>query len=705
MTDRITDRAVAPETRDFFISRAGKSDEWDISDKEIGRAIDEILQAEGYTTWLQDTDFGHASFMAKMADGFTMVENGTRVLALVSRRYFASDYCLKEARYPLIDDSNNDRERLIVLRVEDCRIEDFLKDLRHIDLVPVLHDRAQLRAAVLGAIDPIRFPAEEKVAQFQMRTGRQILHPAIRAAPSFTGRDEEFAVLEETLWRSEVPRSATALRGLGGVGKSVLAQEYAWRNRARYHGVWWVRAEKTETLLDDLIELGAKLISGLDKITDRHAAAQMMLDHIAQSDHTRPWLIVYDNVPAPDTIRRLTPASNTHVLITTRWADWYGEADELTVAVFSPEIAVNFLMERVRGSAQRPEETRREAQILANDLGCLPLALAIARAQAWGMNWTLSQYRAHVGELLQRKPTRAVEYPHSVAATFSLALDEVLKTAPEAEKLMAIAAFLAPEDIPLDVITDDAMPEIVKGDAVAALSETSLITPGQLSDGTPSFSVHRLVQAAMRDRLGEHGEAACRLAKRLVIALWPEGNKGADPKYWPQIARLLSHAQAILTHADGPDGSDHPALLLSLVAHHLHARAHYGEAEILLRRALTIDKESYGPEHPNVAIRLNNLATLLQDTNRLTEAEPLYRRALSIDEVSYGPQHPNVAIRLNNLANLLHNTNRLAEAELMMRRALTISKACYAPEHPDLAIPLRGLKPGRTKSCAKPTRY
>ena len=87
-----------------------------------------------------------------------------------------------------------------------------------------------------------------------------------------------------------------------------------------------------------------------------------------------------------------------------------------------------------------------------------------------------------------------------------------------------------------------------------------------------------------------------------------------------------------------------------------------------MRRALAIDEQSYGKEHPDVARDLNNLAQLLQATNRLAEAEPLMRRALAIDEQSYGKEHPNVAIRLNNLALLLQATNRLAEAEPLMRR-------------------------------------
>ena len=79
-----------------------------------------------------------------------------------------------------------------------------------------------------------------------------------------------------------------------------------------------------------------------------------------------------------------------------------------------------------------------------------------------------------------------------------------------------------------------------------------------------------------------------------------------------------------------------------------------------------------GEQHPTVAIRLNNLAALLQDTDRLAEAETLVRRALAIDEVAYGEQHPKVAADLNNLALLLHATDRLAEAEPLLRRAMDI---------------------------------
>jgi tetratricopeptide (TPR) repeat protein len=111
----------------------------------------------------------------------------------------------------------------------------------------------------------------------------------------------------------------------------------------------------------------------------------------------------------------------------------------------------------------------------------------------------------------------------------------------------------------------------------------------------------------------------------------------------------------------------------------------------LLRRALAIDEKSYGPEHPNVAGRLSNLAAVLQSENRLSEAEPLLRRALTIDGKTYGAEHPKIAIRLNNLAKLLQAENRLAEAEPLLHRSVVIlldSSRRTGHEHPNLQAAL-----------------
>src|SRR5262249_42377358 len=160
----------------------------------------------------------------------------------------------------------------------------------------------------------------------------------------------------------------TAVTGLGGVGKSSLAKQYAWRHRERYQGIWWIRAESRDTLLDDLIALGVALIDGLADVQDRKAAARRTLETIAPAE--KAWLLIYDNVEAPHDIENLCPAGGAHVLITSRWANWYGTAVELAVEVFPRDVAVAFLLARARQSDEGA------AGRLADALGCLPLALS-----------------------------------------------------------------------------------------------------------------------------------------------------------------------------------------------------------------------------------------------------------------------------------------------------------------------------------------
>jgi hypothetical protein len=253
----------------------------------------------------------------------------------------------------------------------------------------------------------------------------------------------------------------------------------------------------------------------------------------------------------PADIEKLTPRASAHVLITTRWSDWFGFAEALPVDIFSPEVAIDYLMARARESAVKPAETRAAAARLAQDLGYLPLAIAIARAQSWGMGWSFDQYRDHLAAMLKRAPTSAVDYPHSVFATFTLALEKAVATAPEAEKLLGIAAYLAPDRIPLDIIKTDVMSEIERGEAVAALSEVSLVTLETLDDNSKGFSVHRLLQSVMSERLRARGEEFAALVTRLVADAYPSGMTPLDVRFWPACRRLEGHVIAALAVAPG----------------------------------------------------------------------------------------------------------------------------------------------------------
>ena len=206
-----------------------------------------------------------------------------------------------------------------------------------------------------------------------------------------------------------------------------------------------------------------------------------------------------------------------------------------------------------------------------------------------------------------------------------------------------------------------------------------------------TLSIHRLVQEVVRAKLDKDGQAKTAIAATISALNTHYQGDPSDVRTWPVLSRLQSHAETAFSHVSDEDAPDHAARLMNQCGVYRYTRAEHGFAEPLLRRALAIDEASYGPDHPKVAIRLNNLAGLLEATNRLAEAEPLFRRALAIDEASYGPDHPDVARDLNNLAELLRATNRLKEAEPLYRRALAIWEVSLGPDHPNVASAVNNL--------------
>jgi tetratricopeptide (TPR) repeat protein len=334
----------------------------------------------------------------------------------------------------------------------------------------------------------------------------------------------------------------------------------------------------------------------------------------------------------------------------------------------------------------------------------MPLALAHARATCWTMGLGFDAYREKLPELIKRTPNGS-RCPAYVFATVELASAQAFAQCRSAETLLGIAAYLAPERIPLDIVTSDVMSESERGKAVGALREVSLAEPQTLDDGTPAISVHRLVQEAIKARLrakssstpgaqAANGEkAVIDVAMRLVAGAYPAGETGADKtKSWSRYKLLEPHVEAILAVApeDG-DIAQSTSHLLDRHGAHLQQRTDFAAAEPLYRRALLIDERLHGPEHPRITAQLGNLASLFLATDRLSEAEPLMRRALQINESNFGAEHPSVAISLGKLAHLLHRTNRLADAEPLMRRALAIDEKAHGTEHAAVASDLNDL--------------
>jgi tetratricopeptide (TPR) repeat protein len=277
-------------------------------------------------------------------------------------------------------------------------------------------------------------------------------------------------------------------------------------------------------------------------------------------------------------------------------------------------------------------------------------------------------------------------YPRAIAITWETSVAQLTNPA---RRLLERLVWLAPEPVP-EFLLDVPVPEDEGEDLYEALADLAAYSLATRDPEELRFLVHGLVQDVTRRSLD-----AAASQQRITEALgWVNSAFDGDPqdmRNWRRLDPLAPHAQNVTHYADAAEIAEPTAPLMSQLGMLFHCKSLHAQAEPLLRRALAIDEASYGPDHPDVATILNNLAALLRDTGRLAEAEPLFRRALAIHEASLGPDHSTVASGLNNLAHLLQDTNRLAEAEPLTRRALTIGEVSFGPNHPTVAVVLNNL--------------
>ncbi len=518
-------------------------------------------------------------------------------------------------------------------------------------------------------------------AEGQSLAQRPPPRPFVGAPPriaSFTGRASELDRLDEILIGGDKPAAITqatidraAVQGMGGVGKTSLAVEYSYIYRDLYAGVWWCPAESRAGLLFGLAGLALHLGAATADEADLEKAAKAGLRRLAEQRAT--WLLVYDNATSPDEIADLLPAAGARLLITSRFPDWSGWAEEVTLDVLPLEEAVSLLETR----AARRDKTG--ARTLADALGRLPLALDHAAAYCRRIQMAFADYAARAAGLITSTP-RGVAYPRSVAATFELAIDAAAQACPAAETLIEYLAECGPERIPMSLVEGALDDETERAVALLALTEVSLVKADPFDDGTSAISVHRLVQAVAQARAmanGTEANAAARLISRLAAIYPPDGYTNSTS--WPVCAHLTPHVTKRL--AEAADSTRLAAVLLNRAGLYSHARTDYRRAETLFRSALSINEMADGPEHTETASSLSNLAHLLQVTGDLVAAGVLNERALAIYENTLGPDHPDTAASLNNLAYLRMVQGDLAAAEVLNKRALAIREKTLGPDH------------------------
>jgi TIR domain/NB-ARC domain len=302
-------------------------------------------------------------------------------VAVLSPAYFESGHGEAEWRVFYADDPSGEQGRLLPVRVGPVDPPGLLKTRVYVDLVD--QDAAGARGALLAAARGVRgkptqepeFPGGRRAAASATEAPRfpgelsPVWNVPYHPNPYFTGRDLLLAEIYARLTAPEADRRRVVLTGLGGIGKTQLAVEYSYRQRADYDLVWWVRGGQPTSLLGDYAALGGQLPHAADLKLEEDVPHTTVAAAIrVWLERHRRWLLVFDNVEKPLAVDELLPRSASgHVLLTSQAeTGWEPLADPLPVRVLPPTDAAEFLLARTK---ERGPPADAAAITLASSLG------------------------------------------------------------------------------------------------------------------------------------------------------------------------------------------------------------------------------------------------------------------------------------------------------------------------------------------------
>lgn len=569
-----------------------------------------------------------------------------------------------------------------------------------------------------------------------------------RRNPFFTGREDIFVRLHDSLTSHKVAAvtHSHAISGLGGIGKTQTAVEYAYRYCSDYQAILWTRADSRDLLVSDFVSIAALLKLPEKDEQDQSRAVNAFKQWLHEHDS---WLLILDNADELATIRDLLPQTGSgNILLTTRQPVNGEIAQSVELEKMTAEEGMRFLLRRARIMAADTSlddvshMNRVAAQQIVQAMDGLPLALdqagAYIETTACGMVGYWERYKQQRTRLLRLRGQVAVyDHPAPVATTWSLSFEKAQQANPAAAELLQFCAFLHPDAIPEEILTKGA-PELgpllapIAADLIdldTAIGELRKYSLLRRDPDIQILNIHRLIQAVLKDAMDENTQR--QWAERTVRAV---NRTFPDVEFatWHLCQRCLPHAQVCAELISQWNlAFPEAARLLYQAGCYVGERAQHSQAERFFLQSLALYKNVMGPEHSNVAKNLdilgitsyhqgkyvqaesffllaldlrdklldeaelaesiNNLAMLYLDQGKYFQAEPLARRALEIWKRTLKPEHPLVASGYSNLGLVYYIQEKYALAEPLYQQALTIRTQTLEPEHPDVIVSLNNL--------------
>ena len=543
----------------------------------------------------------------------------------------------------------------------------------------------------------------------------------------FTGRDQIFGEIRKGFESGSTISLAQTITGMGGLGKTQTALEYAYRYADKYNLIRWVQAESDVIPAYKLFALEKELIKKDE--SDNDFIIRMVFNWMSNNDK---WLFIYDNAEGEFWKSEWFPKNYLgNILVTTR-NNLVTVGKKIDISVFTEDEAIDFFDNRI-GKGKGYED----AKVLAKRLGYLPLALEQAAAYMLiNEKVTYVEYLRFLDEhglKVLEKINGVINYVLPVTATMEIATEK-LETE-EARQLLYLCAYIAPEDIDealfyrnteyLPSPLSEAMSDNISGNDVwLELIRYSLLK--KQDDG--NYSMHRLLQEVVRNKtIHDQQWMLCWLSIFCDIYKFEYGNIASHQ----QFTKLTLHVEAFLDTAtkniiddehmeimghlynqggvgfidlrnddralewiqkalaiyEKVSGTEHPdtAITYSDMAGLYNNQGDYSKALEFCHNALAINEKVLGKEHPNTATTYNNMAIVYNSQGDYSKAHELYQKALAIYEKVLGKEHPHTASTYNNIANVYNDQGDYSKAHELYQKASAICEKIIDKEHPETA--------------------